>query len=412
MSKKSFISKMAQAIDDVSMKAKYKSKEEALEALRRAGVKDAELQYSGLEDLIQVDTDITRDILQDAASKRQDEFDFLDTREIAFNQEGPAFTQTFDDLADSYPRGEYSGVTTALDPEEAIDDKNYREFIYQFSNAPEQRNPENILGSRSVSSHYMDVPNYMGHVRTLDEIWDGEKVLNVNEVQSDVLGHALKRGGYDEDIYVDMDVDDVDRLRDLAEEFPVGDYPDLYDSALAEHGDEINRLLKPHTALTIDDIPASEAYDFLRYGEREAASGINNSGVGPGPDRFPNTKNYRERMLERSLDVAQREGKTKLVVPLEDVPEMGMPIQDSLHRGDHIQKQEYNVKKGRVPKAMQKIARDQGMEYSTTEKDGILYGVIDFKDKKKKPTELYSVGGLLGAGALQQIMQDPSQDVR
>ena len=495
MSKKGFISKLTEEIKKLPHGVKYDSPEEAIEALRRAGVKDAELEYSGLEELLRPGhvpgLGLSKTSLEMADAKRPDIFDFKDRR--AFEFPGQNMPENLDELADA-AESEYKHYSLPGD--------NYREHIYQFSNDPSQRNPDDILNTRSYSTHFQDVPNYMGHVRSTDEIVDGKPTLNIQEVQSDVLGHPLRKGQIDRSIDLNEHITDdaYYKLQDIIDQFPTsplpGEQPDaLWDSVYEANAEELIDLLKP-TGIHPDDVPAHALKSFIMEGDMPAESGYINTS-GPGPDRFPNTKNYRERMLERSIDVAQDEGKEQLMVPLEDIPEirkveetldtvlekawgfdqadnpeqeyigwfrnnveglerqtgqnlsewtddqilhlmnagtdefnrllppvppetphyfetpaLNTPIDHHLHRGDHIQKQEYDPKKGRVPKALKKIARDQGMEYKTIEKDGVRYGLLDFKGKKKKPTELYSVGGLLGAGALNQIMQDPSQDVR
>lgn len=412
MSKKGFISKLTEEIKKLPHGVKYDSPEEAIEALRRAGVKDAELEYSGLEELLRPGhvpgLGLSKTSLEMADAKRPDIFDFKDRR--AFEFPGQNMPENLDELADA-AGSEYEPYSLPGD--------NYREHIYQFSNDPSQRNPDDILNTRSYSNHFQDIPNYMGHVRSTDEIVDGKPTLNIQEVQSDVLGHSLRKGmiGQNVELRDHMPPDDVRRLEELASDLPMpappgGTQDELWDSHYENVYDEIATLLKPLN-VDPDDVDPFYLEDIMRFGEMPDQSGYINTS-GPGPDRFPNTKNYRERMLERSIDVAQDEGKEQLMVPLEDITaEAGVsPIAKNLHRGDHIQKQEYDPKKGRVPKALKKIARDQGMEYKTIEKDGVRYGLLDFKGKKKKPTELYSVGGLLGAGALNQIMQDPSQDVR
>ena len=386
----SFVSKLRQILEEYSPKqAEAQTVDEALQFLKARGVKDAELQFSGFDRAMQDFGDaFTLEDMLEMEGRRPDLFS----------------------LAERDPGDlQYGGIRLgSKDPKNVSDfdlqDENYREWAYQFMNHPWQDEP---AYSRSASHHFEEIPSYLGHVRTTDDVIDGNPVLNIQELQSDVLGTKKSlSGGHG----ISLEMDEVDTIQDLLAQ-QIGHGRNVTDA-----GDSDLRTIAPDiqdaTGYDIRTFDNDQLRNFFDDGFTPVGSGLipDNAAKGPGPMDFPNKKNYYQRMVERMLGVAEDEGKD-IISPLTSADEANKPL-EPLYRGEHIQKTVYDPIKGQVPKALKKVAREQDMEYDTFDKDGVTFGRIKRGGKKKKPTELYSMGGLLTPAIMNQILQDPSQDVR
>lgn len=364
----SFFSKLTKELAELSKKKQYEV-DELKDLLRGRGVKDAEMEFSGmnqrLDDIIGT---IGRDDAQRLDRLRTDYYDFEDV-----------------------PNKTFRSYTLADNP---YGDNNYRELLLTHSTKPGV--------DRSYTEHFPFAGDYLAHARVIDDVIDGQPVLAAQELQSDVLGQALQRGR--QGGILDLDADTKDVLNAIDADLPrinptAPRTYEEYNRRALSHADEI--LMETGVDINTMPVDDDQISGLIRYGEVQDARGII---ADEGPQYFPNKKNYYQRTVERLLDVAEKEGKD-LVVPLKEANPGDISLIDTkLARSDNIQQRVYDPDKGAVPKALKRVAREQDMEYDTVAKDGVMYGRIKRGDKKKKPTELYDLGaGLLTAESIRQM---------
>lgn len=285
--------------------------------LKKMGVKDEEVKFSGVLDDIEPGEKYSKENLQKIVAGRKDEFGKV--------------TNTLDDE-------EYNWISLP----EGVDNPTYKENIYTF------KSTDQVEETRYNSSHFRDVPNYLMHTRTFDTDFGGVDTRVLQEIQSDLHQQGRAKGYSDSGVIEPPSPADVQDLLDGysdAERFWAGGRTKATstEDARAIQG----RAVEDLKALGLD------AGDHIDMFERDAIDFIDlnfNSGI----PESPYEKSWLAKGIERTIDGMLSSGKSQLAIPIK-----GGNVQKQLHRTDGPQK----FYETQVLSTAKKIAKQNDMDF-------------------------------------------------
>lgn len=321
--------------------------------LKKAGIKDEEVKYSGfMENLPKLPGGerYTKQDLVDAEAKRKDKFEVVELRRHD---------------------NRYAQITP---DREGLSNPTYREKILTFkqTDAPEVTQPDdlgNLMGDFGFESnstitkqpsrynspdHFREVDNYLVHTRVYDEDINGVKTHVVAEIQSDLHQAALGGKGYKTGGAV---VEEYSDLEKRLLENPYEAQQAIY------HGEDDPEYIEDFfSGFSIEEI--SDAYENLRrrvpeaefMSPEELLTHIGPNATDSRPPKSPFEKTWLLKSLERELVDAVEAGKTQLAVPIK-----GDGVED-LIRSKGVQKNYETT----VVKTMKKLADRLGAEFELT----------------------------------------------
>ncbi len=286
-------------------------------ALKKMGVKDEEVKYSGVLDNVDSNAKYSKENLQNIVAGRKDEFGF---------EQGD---------------GEYNWVSLP----EGVGNPTYKENIYTFKQSDQEAE------TRYSSNHFSEVPNYLMHTRTFDTDLNGAPTRVLQEIQSD-LHQTGRAKGYQDDVATAPSLADVQDLLDQ--------YSDAYKAAY----DDTNIFQSsPEGVTNLVDVRVKleEAGLNARYVEENYAAGevvlaeelIENSNVGI-PPKSPYEKSWLAKGIEREIQGMLSSGKDQLAIPIK-----GGSVQQQLHRADGPQK----FYETQVLSTAKKLAKQNDMDF-------------------------------------------------
>jgi hypothetical protein len=275
-------------------------------ALKKMGVKDEELKFSGIE--IQPDKSYTKADLEELEAGRKDKFG-----------------------KETKQGGDTSYSWVSLEP--GVSNPTYKENVYTMAD-------KGVEGSRYTSSHFPDVPNYLMHTRTYDDTVDGTPTRVLQEIQSD-LHQEGRAQGYDMNLPKPSEADKAEAIR-LA---PLEELDEITSKKdFAKLDDLLDRFGYTQERMEELDIPIYEALADIGRGITASSSNVPTS---------PYEKSWLAKGIERELDSAIEDGRQQLAIPIS-----GEGI-DNLKRADGVQK----WYEGNVVNTAKKIAKQNGMDF-------------------------------------------------
>tara|TARA_R110002049_G_scaffold109985_1_gene258991 strand:- start:22417 stop:26340 length:3924 start_codon:yes stop_codon:yes gene_type:complete len=281
-------------------------------ALKKMGVKDEEVKYSGVLDNIDSNAKYSKENLQGIVAGRKDQF--------GVEQGG----------------GEYNWVSLP----EGVGNPTYKENIYTFKQSDQEAE------TRYSSNHFSEVPNYLMHTRTFDTDLNGAPTRVLQEIQSD-LHQTGRAKGY---------VDGAQAAPNLAE---VQDLIDAYSDAIgAVQGHSIHLSRDQgvgelsRVTQRMEDLGLNT--DYMQSTEVVTPEElISNSTVGI-PPQSPYEKSWLAKGIEREIEGMLSSGKAQLAIPIK-----GGNIQKQLHRADGPQK----FYETQVLSTAKKLAKQNDMDF-------------------------------------------------
>lgn len=291
-------------------------------ALKKMGVKDEEVKYSGVLDNIDPNTKYSKENLQNIVAGRKDEFG----KEV----------KDLDDFA------EYNWVSLP----EGVDNPTYKENIYTFKQSDQEAE------TRYSSNHFSDVPNYLMHTRTFDTDMDGTPTRVLQEIQSDLhqTGRAKGYSGVSSPVQTPSLAD----TQDLLDQYISATRAEFGNSTTmtVEQGTEMlsrvaqeaeSRGLSPNYLVDNSDVSAEE---WIAVSASQ-------------PPQSPYEKSWLAKGIEREIDEMLGSGKTQLAIPIK-----GGQVKAQLNRGDGPQK----FYETQVLSTAKKIAKQNDMDFEVVKK--------------------------------------------
>ncbi|ANY29564.1 hypothetical protein BOX07_gp53 [Pseudoalteromonas phage PH1] len=273
-------------------------------ALKKMGVKDEEVKYSGVLDNIDSNAKYSKENLQNIVAGRKDEFGF---------EQGD---------------GEYNWVSLP----EGVDNPTYKENIYTFKQSDQEAE------TRYSSNHFSEVPNYLMHTRTFDTDLNGAPTRVLQEIQSD-LHQTGRAKGYE---------GAATPLKELStDQRQAIEMAQLYGNGDGLSQDALSRL---------DEVAEANGFfiNIDSFDDQVAAMArgeVPNSGAVP---QSPYEKSWLAKGIEREIDEMLGSGKTQLAIPIK-----GGNIQKQLHRADGPQK----FYETQVLSTAKKLAKQNDMDF-------------------------------------------------
>lgn len=280
-------------------------------ALKKMGVKDEEVKFSGVLDAIEPGEKYSKENLQKIVAGRKDEFGF------------------------AQGQGEYNWVSLP----EGVGNPTYKENIYTF------KSNDQAEETRYTSSHFYDVPNYLMHTRTFDTDFDGVDTRVLQEIQSD-LHQTGRQEGYE---------GAPKKLKELTSEQKQA----VELAAIHGNSDE----LSVHVVSRLDDIADANGFfiNIDTFDEQVAAMA---RGEVPGSGNAPISpyeKSWLAKGIEREIDGMLSSGMSQLAIPIK-----GGSIQQQLHRADGPQK----FYETQVLSTAKKVAKQNDMDFEIVKLGG------------------------------------------
>ena len=356
-----------------AMPDKVKGKSVANE-LKKKGVKDEELKFSGLD--VDPKKDYTKAELQELEKGRKDKFGkvtdsekfkFITLEEGKHNPTYRSNVYTYDDSTykplganrfsvsqedRSILREFLTTDTTRISDElrdkaiDAIDRHGFYDMD-AYRAAQHLLDSSDGVGSRYTSDHYPEIPNYLMHTRTYDDTIDGTPTRVVQEIQSDLHQSGRRYG---------------------------------YDNPLSEEQESL--LEQANNAISVDDL--DEAHELaVRAGmdpnaevEDWVVDQIARVDHGAAPTS-PYEKSWLAKGIEREIMAAAEDGRGQIAIPIKgDVGE--------LKRDPGVQK----WYESSVANTAKKIAKQQGLDFEMKSAGDagheVSYAIL--KPKQQRPT--------------------------
>ena len=273
-------------------------------ALKKMGVKDEEVKFSGVLDNVDSNAKYSKKNLQSIVAGRKDEFDV---------QQG---------------RGEYNWVSLP----EGVDNPTYKENVYTFKQSDQEAE------TRYSSNHFSEVPNYLMHTRTFDTDMDGMPTRVLQEIQSDL--HQTGRAKGYEGTPTQLKALSTDQKQAI-------EMAQLYGNGDGLSQDALSRL---------DEVAEANGFfiNIDSFDEQVAAMArgeVPSSGAVPVS---PYEKSWLAKGIEREIEGMLSSGKSQLAIPIK-----GGNSQQQLHRADGPQK----FYETQVLSTAKKIAKQNDMDF-------------------------------------------------
>lgn len=293
-------------------------------ALKKLGVKDEELKFSGVLDNVDSNTKYSKENLEQIVAGRKDEFGFTPGE------------------------GEYNWVSLP----EGIDNPTYKENIYTFKQTDQEAE------SRYTSSHFSEVPNYLMHTRTFDTDMDGKSTRVLQEIQSDLHQTGRAKG------YADgaQTAPDLAEVQDLLDEFSDAERAVYGQESFAPSEVALEQLASVKQRM--EELGLNPQY-LDENSDVMAEELIENSNVGI-PPQSPYEKSWLAKGIEREIDAMLSSGKDQLAIPIK-----GGQVKEQLHRADGPQK----FYETQVVSTAKKLAKQNDMDFEIVTQGG---GKIDY----------------------------------
>lgn len=287
-------------------------------ALKKMGVKDEEVKFSGVLDDVDPTAKYSKENLEGIVAGRKDEFGVVQGS------------------------GDYNWVSLP----DGVANPTYKENIYTFKQTDQEAD------SRFTSSHFRDVPNYLMHTRTYDTELNGQSTRVLQEIQSD-LHQTGRQKGYGNG-GVAPELSDV---QDLLDQYS--------DAMRAVEGSSIFMTRDEGVASLSKTIEEMEAVglntQFLQETrDADAVELLQNSPVGMPPES-PYEKSWLAKGIEREIDGMLSSGKSQLAIPIK-----GGQMQEQLQRADGPQK----FYETQVLSTAKKLAKQNDMDFEVITKKG------------------------------------------
>ena len=285
-------------------------------ALKKMGVKDEEVKYSGVLDNIDSNAKYSKENLQGIVAGRKDQF--------GVEQGG----------------GEYNWVSLP----EGVGNPTYKENIYTFKQSDQEAE------TRYSSNHFSEVPNYLMHTRTFDTDLNGAPTRVLQEIQSD-LHQTGRAKGYE---------GAATPLKELStDQKQAIEMAQLYGNGDGLSQDALSRL---------DEVAEANGFfiNIDSFDDQVAAMArgeVPNSGAVP---QSPYEKSWLAKGIEREIEGMLSSGKSQLAIPIK-----GGAVQKQLHRADGPQK----FYETQVLSTAKKIAKQNDMDFELVAQGG---GKVDY----------------------------------
>lgn len=283
-------------------------------ALKKMGVKDEEIKFSGVLDNVDSETKYSKEQLQQVVAGRQDEFGTY-----------------VKDIGNS----EFNWVSL----HEGVDNPTYLEKVYTFKQTNQAQE------SRYSSNHYPDVPNYLMHTRTYDTDMDGTPTRVLQEIQSD-LHQTGRQEGYE---------GAPNKLGELTtEQQQAIELAQLYGNGEGLSQDAISKL---------DEVAEANGF-FINLDSFDDQVAAMARGEVPESGNIPVSpyeKSWLAKGIEREIASAIDDGKLQLAIPIK-----GGNIQAKLHRGEGPQK----FYETQVVSTAKKLAKQNDMDFELVTRPG------------------------------------------
>jgi hypothetical protein len=289
---------LEEAIKNLPEEAAIKA-ESLPNVLKKAGVKDEELKWSGVE--LPKEGKVTKKQLAEMERARKDVFGVDESN------------------------SQYKGYSLA----NGQNNPTYKERVYTFKQGKGG-------DSRYNTDHFSDTDDYLYHTRTFRDSLNGKDTHVIQELQSDLHQQARQAGGYITDTKP-VSEQELERAELLIEAHNSGDKFALSD--LADFAVDLDLPVntgEPNEVLAV--------FNELIRTKAISASDIPKS---------PYEKDWLKKAIEREISNAIDEGAQQVAIPIDGT---GL---DSLQRGAGVQ-QWYNTT---VLDTARKIAKQNGMEF-------------------------------------------------
>ena len=336
--------------------------------LKKQGVKDEEIQYSGIE--LPKEGKVTKADLEKMEAERLDIFNVEEVNSynwvnlapgrnnptykekvLTYSEKGatPITKPSEEELAalsnymtSDNPFGQIADTAVSVmrrygvTPHDSSFDREVQALL-QGEARPE------VVSSRYTSSHFGEVPNYSMHTRIYDDTLDGVPTRVVTEIQSD-LHQAGRKQGYDQ-------------APPLTEE-ETSLLVRYLDDATPEAEDEISEILLREGADPehLNHYGLTTGIENLLHGEQPPSGSIPKS---------PFEKTWLRKGLEREISDAIDEGRSQIAIPISGAVE-------DLKRAPGVQKWYETT----VASTAHKLAKSAGMDFEMKTIDGVDYAII------------------------------------
>lgn len=320
--------------------------------LKKQGVKDEEIQFSGVE--LPKEGKVTKADLEKMESERLDIFNVevnsFNWVNLAPGRNNPTYKEkvlTYSEKGAQPTRVEITDQQRAAlernlageaDPQDIVamaQDLGYPGT--ETGGVSEWLESGVSNASRYTSSHFEEIPNYLMHTRIYDDTIDGVPTRVVAEIQSD-LHQAGRKQGYDTPLRTDE------------QEFALADLNTLLNEG-SENLEELNRLAD--LAGMPEDVEIDEWVAEALASQPAAIP------------KSPFEKTWLRKGLEREISDAIDEGRSQIAIPISGAVE-------DLKRAPGVQKWYETT----VVSTAQKLAKSAGMDFEMKTVDGVGYAVV------------------------------------